>query len=103
MLAGSRAVTDTIRAFVERGEGAETLASRCADEAVGAVVVYRIRPAHLADWGQYGHRWHLATLIVASAVNVDEWRASLVARGRGSDRALVYSRVLREIDGCLPR
>ena len=96
MLAGKKAVTAVLRDFV-RG-GVPDLTERCVDEAVGAVVVYRLRHAHIASWGAYAHFWYVSTLIVASAINVDEWRAALVAKGRDADRGAVYTDVIRTVE-----
>jgi hypothetical protein len=96
MRAGKHAVTAVIRAYVhERFPG---LTERCVDEAVGAVVVYRLRHEHIASWGAHAHFWHASTLIVASAVNVDEWRVALIARGREADRGAVYTNVIRHVE-----
>ncbi len=96
MRAGTLAVTREIEAFVFRSEG--DLVARCISQACSSVLVFGILDADLADWGEYGHRWHLVTLIVAAAVNVTRWRDALVASGREADRAEVYCAILREAD-----
>lgn len=97
MRAGALAVTREIEDFVFRDERA-ALAARCLAQACASVGVFGVRDADLAEWGEYGHRWHLVTLIVAAAVNVPRWRDALVAAGREADRAEVYCAVLREAD-----
>ena len=96
MRAGTLAVTREIEGFVR--EGAPLLASRCVAQACASVIAFGIVDADLAEWGSYGHRWHLVTLIVAAAVNVPRWRDALVASGREGDRAEVYCAVVREAD-----
>ena len=107
--AGRHSTTAVIRAFVSGEAHAEftksaMLADECIDDAVGAVVVYRINAGHLAHWGrdgrdpEYARPEHLCTLIVAGAVNVDEWRATLVARGLEQHRHVVYCGVPRCVD-----
>lgn len=96
MRAGTLAVTREIEAFVFRSE--RDLVGRCISQACSSVLVFGILDANLADWGEYGHRWHLVTLIVAAAVNVTRWRDALVASGREADRAEVYCAILREAD-----
>jgi hypothetical protein len=98
MRAGTDAVTDVVRAFVRGETGAAGLTARCVAEAVGAVVVHRVRTRHLETWGAYAHLWYVCTLVVASAINVDEWRVALVAAGREADRAAVYSRVIATVE-----
>ena len=66
--------------------------------AVGAVAVHRVRATHLASWGAYAHLWYVCTLVVASAINVDEWRVALVAAGREADRGAVYTSVIRTVE-----
>ena len=97
MRAGTLAVTREIEAFVFGGEHID-LVARCISQACSSVIVFGIRDADLADWGEYGHRWHLVTLVVAAAVNVTRWREALVAVGREADRAEVYCAILREAD-----
>ena len=97
MRAGALAVTREIEGFVVRREGA-ALASRCVAQACASVRAFGIVDADLAEWGSYGHRWHLVTLIVAAAVNVPRWRDALVASGREADRAEVYCAIVREAD-----
>ena len=104
--AGRHSTTAVIRAFVSGEAHAESalLADECIDDAVGAVVVYRINAGHLAHWGrdgrdpEYARPEHLCTLIVAGAVNVDEWRTTLVARGLEQHRHVVYCGVPRCVD-----
>jgi hypothetical protein len=96
MRRGRASVSAIIRAFVTGS--ARDLGAECLADAVGAVVVHRVRPSALADWGQYAHLAHLVTLIVAAAVNVDEWRATLVARGAEHLRHAVYCDVVRHVD-----
>jgi hypothetical protein len=96
MRAGKRAVTAVLREYC-RGSFAG-LTARCVDEAVGAVVVYRLRQEDIAGWGTYAHFWYVSTLIVAAAINVDEWRVALIARGRGADRGAVYTNVIRDVE-----
>ena len=108
--AGRHSTTAVIRAFVA-GEadaeltgctGSALLADECIDDAVGAVVVYRINAGHLAHWGgrdpEYARPEHLCTLIVSGAVNVDEWRTTLIARGLERYRHVVYCGVPRCVD-----
>ena len=92
MLAGKHAVTAVLRAYCAAEFAG--LTARCVDEAVGAVVVYGLRHEDIASWGAFAHFWYVSTLIVAAAVNVDEWRVALVASGRGADRAAVYAGVI---------
>ena len=87
--AGRHSTTAVIRAFVAGEADAEltgltgplVLADECIDDAVGAVVVYRINAGHLAHWGgrdpEYARPEHLCTLIVSGAVNVDEWKKEI--------------------------
>jgi hypothetical protein len=96
MRAGKRAVTAVCRAYVR--EAFLDLTARCVAEAVGAVVVYRLRKEHTAHWGPHGSFWHVSTLIVASAINVDEWRVALIANGRAADRGAVYTNVIRDVE-----
>jgi hypothetical protein len=108
--AGGHSVAAVIRAFVAKAHAdsvdlrALVLADECIDDAVGAVVVHRINAGHLAHWSrdgrdpEYARPEHLCTLIVAGAVNVDEWRKTLIARGLDQHRHLVYSRVPRCVD-----
>jgi hypothetical protein len=96
MRAGSRAVEREIEAFV--AEYRAGLAARCIAAACASVAVFGVEDADLAEWGAYGHRWHLVTLVVAAAVNVPRWRDALVAAGREAHRAEVYCAVLREAD-----
>ena len=97
MRAGRASVSAVIRAFVT-GPDETDLAAECIEDAVGAVVVHRVRPSALADWGEYARLSHLVTLIVAGAVNVDEWRATMVARGTEHRRHAVYCGVMRRVD-----
>lgn len=97
MRAGTLAVTREIEAFVFGSERAG-LVARCLAQACASVVVFGILDADLAEWGEYGHRWHLVTLMVAAAVNVARWRDALVASGREADRAEVYCAVVRAAD-----
>jgi hypothetical protein len=98
MRAGKRAVTCVVRAFVRGELDAAGLTARCIAEAVGAVAVHRVRATHLASWGAYAHLWYVCTLVVASAINVDEWRVALVAAGREADRGAVYTSVIRTVE-----
>jgi len=95
--AGARSVALEIEAFV-CGNEREGLTRRCIADAVASVWVFGITDAHLRSWGEYGHRWHLVTLVLAAAVNVPRWRDALVASGREADRAEVYCAILREAD-----
>jgi hypothetical protein len=97
MRAGRASVSGVIRAFVASCEETD-LAGECIEDAVGAVVVHRVCPTALAGWGEYATLSHLVTLIVAGAVNVDEWRATMVARGVGHRRHEVYCGVMRRVD-----
>ncbi len=107
--AGRHSLTDVIRAFVTgdantRVTSAIALADACIDDAVAAVVVHRINAGHLAHWSrdgldpEYARPEHLCTLIVAAAVNVDEWRKTLIARGLEQHRHVVYYGVTRRVD-----
>ena len=96
MLAGKRAVTAVLRAYCAAEFAG--LTERCVAEAVGAVVVYRLRHEDIASWGTYAHFWYVTTLIVASAINVDEWRVALIAHGRAGDRGAVYTGVIRHAE-----
>jgi hypothetical protein len=97
--AGQAAVGDAIRAFIDGTIAATELPARCVDEAIGSVVVHQIRALDIAHWGSsFGHFGHVCTLIVAGAVNTDEWRARLIARGRERDRTLVYHKVIFAVE-----
>jgi hypothetical protein len=99
MRRGRASVSAIIRAFVTgSARDSRALGEECLADAVGAVVVHRVLPSALADWGQYARLAHLVTLIVAAAVNVDEWRATLVARGAEHLRHAVYGDVVRHVD-----
>jgi hypothetical protein len=95
---GQAAVGDVIRAFVAGAVDAKELNARCIDEAVGAVVVHGICALDVAHWGAFGHVGHVCTLVVAGAVNDDEWRVGLLARNRACDRVLVYHRIIDAVD-----
>ena len=98
MHAGRASVSGVIRAFVTSPRDETDLAGECIEDAVGAVVVHRVCPTALVDWGEYARLSHLVTLIVAGAVNVDEWRATMVARGTEHRRHAVYCGVMRRVD-----
>jgi hypothetical protein len=98
MRAGRASVSGVIRAFVTSPRDGTDLAGECLEDAVGAVVVHRVCPTALVGWGEYARLSHLVTLIVAGAVNVDEWRATLVARGTEHRRHAVYCDVMRHVD-----
>jgi hypothetical protein len=98
MRAGRASVSGVIRAFVTSPHDETDVAGECIEDAVGAVVVHRVRPTALVGWGEYATLSHLVTLIVAGAVNVDEWRATMAARGVGHRRHAVYCGVMRRVD-----
>jgi hypothetical protein len=101
--AGQAAVGEVIRAFVERAAYASDLNARCIAEAVGSVVVHRVRAPDVAHWGSFGHFGHVCTLVVAGAVNSDEWRVGLIARNRERDRVLVYHKIIGAVDAWAAR
>ena len=88
------AITALVLAFCADAHAALDLDRRCILEAAGAIVVHGITPADLTAWGGFARLEHFVTLIVAGAINVDDWRHLL----RGERRRHVYVSVLAATD-----
>jgi hypothetical protein len=71
----------------------------CLREAVGAVAVHKIRRSDIHAWDSFAKLTHLATLIVAGAVNRDTWRLmTLGHEGAADKRRYVYVTILATAD-----
>ncbi len=71
----------------------------CLHEAVGAVAVHKIRRSDIHAWDSFAKLTHLATLIVAGAVNRDTWRLMTLGHEDAADkRRYVYVTILATAD-----
>jgi hypothetical protein len=71
----------------------------CLREAVGAVAVHKIRRSDIHAWDSFAKLTHLATLIVAGAVNRDTWRLMTLGHEDAADkRRYVYVTILATAD-----
>jgi hypothetical protein len=110
--AGERAVSELLR---ERCSASSVAASSvaassvaaswrgldkmCLREAVGAVAVHKIRRSDIHAWDSFAKLTHLATLIVAGAVNRDTWRLMTLGHEDAADkRRYVYVTILATAD-----
>ena len=106
--AGERAVSELLR---ERCSASSAVAASsvaaswrgldkmCLREAVGAVAVHKIRRSDIHAWDSFAKLTHLATLIVAGAVNRDTWRLMTLGHEDVSDkRRYVYVTILATAD-----
>ena len=101
--AGERAVSELLR---ERCSASSAVAASwrgldkmCLREAVGAVAVHKIRRSDIHAWDSFAKLTHLATLIVAGAVNRDTWRLMTLGHEDAADkRRYVYVTILATAD-----
>ena len=105
--AGERAVSELLR---ERFAASCCAASRgaaslrgldkmCLREAVGSVAVHKIRRSDIHAWDSFAKLTHLATLIVAGAVNRDTWRLMTLGHEDADEkRRYVYVTILETTD-----
>jgi hypothetical protein len=71
----------------------------CVREAVGAVAVHKIRRSDIHAWDSFAKLTHLATLIVAGAVNRDTWRLMTLGHEDADEkRRYVYVTILATTD-----
>jgi len=75
------------------------LDNMCLREAVGSVAVHKIRRSDIHAWDSFAKLTHLATLIVAGAVNRDTWRLMTLGHEDAADkRRYVYVTILATTD-----
>jgi hypothetical protein len=110
--AGERAVSELLRerCFASSVAASSVAASSvaaswrgldkmCLREAVGAVAVHKIRRSDIHAWDSFAKLTHLATLIVAGAVNRDTWRIMTLGHEDAADkRRYVYVTILATAD-----
>ena len=71
----------------------------CLREAVGSVAVHKIRRSDIHAWDSFAKLTHLATLIVAGAVNRDTWRLMTLGQEDADEkRRYVYVTILATMD-----
>ena len=102
--AGERAVCDLLREWCAASSGTRALSGlgldkRCLREAVGSVAVHKIRRSDIHAWDSFAKLTHLATLIVAGAVNRDTWRLMTLGHEDAAEkRRYVYVTILATTD-----
>jgi hypothetical protein len=106
--AGERAVCELLRercAASSPGAASSGAASwrgldnMCLREAVGSVAVHKIRRSDIHAWDSFAKLTHLATLIVAGAVNRDTWRLMTLGHEDADEkRRYVYVTILATTD-----
>jgi hypothetical protein len=94
---GSECVARVLRGFCEARVTREAMLAGCVAEAVGSVATHGVAPSELRllGWGEHARLSHMCALIVAGAVNVDEWRARLPF---GDRRNAVYFALIAATD-----
>jgi hypothetical protein len=99
--AGERAVCDLLRECCAASSrlSCTGLDKRCLREAVGSVAVHKIRRSDIHAWDSFAKLTHLATLIVAGAVNRDTWRLMTLGHEDAAEkRRYVYVTILATTD-----
>ena len=100
--AGERAVRELLREYCAASSWlycSSGLDKRCLREAVGSVAVHKIRRSDIHAWDSFAKLTHLATLIVAGAVNCDTWRLMTIGHEDAADkRRYVYVTILATTD-----
>ena len=94
---GRKEVADDYDKFVKRGfEGVE-LATRCFNTARRILTMFGVCDGDLAEWKEFGNRFHLLSLI-ATSPSGHKHLPMLQAEDRYEFRLLVYSRTPAAID-----
>ena len=97
---GQLAVTSLIRRCCADAEehACAGLDAMCLREAIGSVVVHRIKPSHIHDWDDFARLEHVVTIIVAGSVNDDAWRLATMRANHFSKRKYIYFTIIATAD-----